>query len=418
MRIIHTSDWHLGQFFYGKSRALEHQKFLTWLLEQVQLHDINAVVVAGDVFDTGTPPSYAREMYFDFIVEMRKLHCQLFVLAGNHDSASMLLESKQLAASLSTCVVANVNEDIAEQVFTLKNKQGEDAAILCAVPFIRPRDITVSKSGQSSGQKQLQLQQAINNHYQALYQYAKNLNSDLPVVATGHLTALGVKTSDSVRDIYIGTLEAFPASEFPSFDYIALGHIHKPQIVAKQEQIRYCGSPIPLSFDEAKQQKQVLMVELKQREAITVTALDVPCFQPLVMLKSNIESLAEEIAQVADKYKDEDKVWLDIEIESGDYLQDLQPRIAELVDGSNIEVLLVRRSKKARQAMPEQQKKVTLNELTINDVFTERLAQEEWPDEQEQQQKNRLEQLFVKIHQDVLSEDPLTPNENIESADI
>ena len=92
-RILHTSDWHLGQNFYGKSRANEHQRFLNWLLEQVNEHDIDAVIVAGDIFDTGTPPSYAREMYFDFVVNMHEKNCQLIILAGNHDSVAMLGES-------------------------------------------------------------------------------------------------------------------------------------------------------------------------------------------------------------------------------------------------------------------------------------------------------------------------------------
>ena len=125
MRIIHTSDWHLGQYFYGKSRANEHQQFLTWLLTQVKSHDIDAIIVAGDIFDTATPPSYARQMYFNFISEIQSLNCQLIILAGNHDSVSMLAESKDLLSALSTRVIANVsdldnNENLAEQVFILE----------------------------------------------------------------------------------------------------------------------------------------------------------------------------------------------------------------------------------------------------------------------------------------------------------
>ena len=98
MRIIHTSDWHLGQYFYGKSRANEHQQFLTWLLAQVTAHHIDAIIVAGDIFDTSTPPSYAREMYFDFIAKLQVTECQLVILAGNHDSVAMLSESQSILA--------------------------------------------------------------------------------------------------------------------------------------------------------------------------------------------------------------------------------------------------------------------------------------------------------------------------------
>ena len=108
MRILHTSDWHLGQYFYGKSRANEHQQFLSWLLEQAILHEVSAIIVAGDIFDTSTPPSYAREMYFDFIAKLHKNACQLIIVAGNHDSVAMLAESQSVLSNLSTNVVTHV----------------------------------------------------------------------------------------------------------------------------------------------------------------------------------------------------------------------------------------------------------------------------------------------------------------------
>jgi len=138
MRIIHTSDWHLGQYFYGKSRANEHQQFLNWLLTQVQHHKVDAIIVAGDIFDTSTPPSYARQMYFNFISNLQTVDCQLIVLAGNHDSVNMLAESKELLSALNTRVIANVTEtniesNLTEQVFTIKNKQGNPQAVICAL---------------------------------------------------------------------------------------------------------------------------------------------------------------------------------------------------------------------------------------------------------------------------------------------
>ncbi|MCP4322593.1 MAG: exonuclease subunit SbcD, partial [Alteromonadales bacterium] len=152
MRIIHTSDWHLGQYFYGKSRANEHQQFLSWLLSQVSQHDIDAIIVAGDIFDTSTPPSYAREMYFDFIAKLHKTSCQLIILAGNHDSVAMLSESQAVLTSLSTRVITHVipvscditeqdqgqeQSAINQQVFTLKDSAGQVNAIVCAIPFVR-----------------------------------------------------------------------------------------------------------------------------------------------------------------------------------------------------------------------------------------------------------------------------------------
>jgi len=392
MRIIHTSDWHLGQYFYGKSRANEHQQFLTWLLTQVKSHDIDAIIVAGDIFDTATPPSYARQMYFNFISEIQSLNCQLVILAGNHDSVSMLAESKDLLSALSTRVIANVsdldnNENLAEQVFILKNSHKEPKAVICAVPFIRPRDVIKSQQGQSASDKSLSLQQAIVNHYQALFEQAQQLVKEsklkLPIIATGHLTALGVTTSDSVRDIYIGTLEALPSNAFPAADYIALGHIHRAQKVGKTEHIRYCGSPIALSFDEAKQSKRVLLVDFDSNHLTSVTDLIVPCFQPLAMVKTSLHELSQAVetllAELNLNSENSKVLWLDIELTDSDRLSDLQSRIETLVKDFPVEILLVRRAKQVRQQlMAAQQDNSTLSELTLDDVFSSRLDQEEY----------------------------------------
>jgi len=416
MRIIHTSDWHLGQYFYGKSRANEHQQFLTWLLAQVKQHQVDAVIVAGDVFDTGTPPSYAREMYFDFIAKLTKLECTLIILAGNHDSVAMLTESKQILASLSVQVIANAEPDnIDQQVIAIKDRQGTIQGLVCAIPFIRPRDVTSSKTGQSADDKKQDLQQAISDYYQQTFIHAEKIkaslaNKNIPIIATGHLTTVGVTTSDSVRDIYIGSLEAFPANAFPKANYIALGHIHKPQIVAKSDHIRYCGSPIPLSFDEAKQDKQVLMVDFEQAAVTSITSLVVPRFQAMAMVKTQLADLVKDVETLVTQQSfinDENssttnnKLWLDIELESADYLNDLHQQISQLTQDLPIEVLLVRRSKKARQQMSHSTDKTTLSELTLTEVFTQRLELEQWQTEEQQAQQQRLTTLFNTVVSDV-----------------
>ena len=154
MRILHTSDWHLGQFFINKSRAPEHQKFIQWLFPQIDEQKVDAVIIAGDIFDTGTPPSYARELYNQFVIGVHKLGCQLVILAGNHDSVSTLNESKDILAQLNTQVISSANPDNNEQVLLLNNRQGEVGAIVCAIPYIRPRDVVRSQAGESGSDKQ------------------------------------------------------------------------------------------------------------------------------------------------------------------------------------------------------------------------------------------------------------------------
>ena len=400
MKILHTSDWHLGQNFYNKSRKNEHQQFLSWLLQQVVEQSIDAIIVAGDIFDTSTPPSYAREMYNKFVVDCSKLNCQLVMLGGNHDSVSVLKETQQLLKYMGTDVIPNTNDDYPTQVLPLKGKSGEVEVLVCAIPFIRPRDVLTSQAGVSGVERQKQLGDAIKQHYASVYQAAvaereKYENaSEIPIVATGHLTAMGVQQSDSVRDIYVGNLDGFAADGFPPADYIALGHIHRPQIVAKQDHIRYCGSPIPLSFDELKSTKQVCIVEFEQGQR-EISQLNVPTFQQLAEIKGDLESIETQLNQYIG-LDGEQSVWLSIEVQTQDYLSDLQERISRLTQELNVEVLQLRRAREKRNQTLNQESAETLSELSPMEVFEKRIALEEFETESE---KARLERMTVTFKQ-------------------
>ncbi|MEZ8758670.1 exonuclease subunit SbcD [Vibrio splendidus] len=413
MKILHTSDWHLGQNFYNKSRKNEHERFLQWLLEQVTEHDIDAIIVAGDIFDTSTPPSYAREMYNKFVVDSNKIGCQLVLLGGNHDSVSVLKETQQLLKYMGADVIPNTNEDHATQVVELKGKNGDVEALVCAIPFIRPRDVLTSQAGVTGVERQKQLGDAIKQHYQSVYDAAVEKratfeNSEhMPIIATGHLTAMGVQQSDSVRDIYVGNLDGFAADGFPDADYIALGHIHRPQVVAKREYIRYCGSPIPLSFDELKSQKQVCVVEFVEGER-TISQLPVPTFQPLAEIKGDLSEIESQLNQYIG-LDSEQSVWLSIEVQAQDYLSDLQERMRALTEGLNVEVLQLRRARERRNQALEQESAETLSELSPMDVFMKRIALEEFETDSE---KARLERMTVKFKQVMVevSESAQAPN--------
>lgn len=389
MRIIHTADWHLGQFFYSKSRAPEHQAFLDWLLNQIEQHQVDALIIAGDLFDTGSPPSYAREMFNRFVVALQPSGCQLVVLAGNHDSVATLNESRELLACLNTQVITSATPHGEHQILTLKQRDGTPGALLCAIPYLRPRDILRSQAGQSGREKQISLLEAIEQHYQQCFAAAQALNSALPIIATGHLTTVGVTKSDSVRDIYIGTLDAFPAQAFPPADYIALGHIHRAQRIANSEHIRYSGSPIPLSFDELGRDKSVFLLEFSLT-LDSVTPLVVPPSQPMQMLKGSMAEIEHQLAQFSESTS-EQPTWLDIEITTQEYLSDLQRRIETLTEQLPVEVLLVRRSREQRQRSLERLDNETLSELKVEEVFARRLAQE---DQLDADQAAQLTQLF------------------------
>lgn len=384
MRILHTSDWHLGQHFMGKSRQAEHQALIDWLLAQVGAHAVDAVLVAGDIFDTGAPPSYARELYSHLVVKLHSQGVALLLLGGNHDSVATLGENRALLAVLDTTVVAAVG-DPNDHLVVLPRRDGQAGCIVCAVPFIRPRDVLQSQAGQSAQDKQQSLQAAIQAYYQGVHQAGlarqamlkKTLGRSVPLIATGHLTTVGASSNESVREIYVGSLDAFPTAAFPPVDYIALGHIHKPQKVGGLEHIRYCGSPLPLGFDEARQHKEVLLVDLGASGLAGVTPLPVPRFQALVSVSGNLATLPQAITAAAAEGTAEQPAWLEVTVAEDDYLQDLPERINTLTQGLPVEVLRVRRQRTGTAAGLAAEAMETLDELSPEDVFVRRLAQED-----------------------------------------
>ena len=409
MRILHTSDWHLGQHFMGKSRQAEHQALIDWLLVQVDAHAVDAVLIAGDIFDTGAPPSYARELYSHLVVRLHRAGVALLLLGGNHDSVATLGESRALLAVLNTTVVGAVG-DAADHVVVLPQRGGdggihEPGCIVCAVPFIRPRDVWQSQAGQSAQDKQQSLQAALQAYYQAVVdagrarqaQLQQALGRVVPLIATGHLTTVGASSNDSVREIYVGSLDAFPTAAFPPVDYIALGHIHQPQKVGGLHHIRYCGSPIALGFDEAKQQKEVLLVDLDATGLAAVTPLPVPRFQALMAVSGNLAALPQAIATAATQGTAEQPAWLEVTVAEDDYLQDLPERINAMVQGLPVEVLRVRRQRTSAAAALQSAAQETLDELSPHDVFARRLAAETLAPELQQALQERYRAVVQSI---------------------
>jgi len=385
MRILHTSDWHLGQHFMGKTRQAEHRAWCDWLVQTVQEQQADALIIAGDIFDTGTPPSYAREQYNRFVVQMQATGCQLVILAGNHDSVAMLNESKDLLAQLNAHVISSVVETLDEQLLLLKQRSGEVGAIVCAMPYVRPRDVQRSQAGQSAEDKQSDLQQAIAEHYAQLFAKAEALRAELgvsvPIIGTGHLTTVGVSLTESVREIYVGSLTAFPTDAFPAFDYLALGHIHRPQKVAGLEHIRYSGSPIALSFDESEQQKELLQIDLDASGLQAVTVVEIPCFQRLISLKGSLAELEQQCAELTGQLDPDAVTWLEIQVEVDDYYADLDERVTALCAELPVEVLRVRRLRGNKVAGLTRDSGEVLAELTPDEVFAKRLHAEELTEE-------------------------------------
>lgn len=265
MRFFHTSDWHLGQSLYGQSREYEHAAFLAWLLDQISAHQPDALLIAGDIFDTVNPPMSAQEQLYRFLADAhtRLPSLQIIMIAGNHDSGGRIELPAPLLKALRTHVIGRVRWldgalDTRQLLVPMTNATNDIQGWCLALPFLRPAEVTAGGQGMST-------MAAVEDVYAQLISAAKTQSQGQPLVLMSHAHMVGGAISEeSERSIVIGTAEALSTDLFPAdVDYVALGHLHRPQAVGGETRIRYSGSPIPLSFSEENYKHQVLHVELE-----------------------------------------------------------------------------------------------------------------------------------------------------------
>ncbi|AOT10799.1 exonuclease SbcCD subunit D [Pseudoalteromonas luteoviolacea] len=279
MKVVHTSDWHLGQQFYEHNRFEEHQAFLNWLIQELVEVDADLLVVSGDVYHTATPPAAAEQQLYTFIKHAKSVlpHIHIVIIAGNHDSANRIETAKPLLQQFDTHVVGRYNKHAPEDVVKrIETRAG--AVYVVAMPFLRSADIAHVDTD-DSGYAQA-VQQAYHQAYEQIH------DTTMPVVTLGHLHAKGGDiSSDSERNITIGGFDSIHADVFGSTsDYVALGHLHKAQKVANNDAIRYSGTPFPMSFSERNYQHQVLLVEFSGKQVLEITPRYVPRHKQVILL--------------------------------------------------------------------------------------------------------------------------------------
>lgn len=389
MKLLHTSDWHLGKSLYARKRYHEFEAFLNWLLETIKLHQVDCLLVAGDVFDTATPGNRSQELYYRFLCQVAASCCRhLVVVAGNHDSASFINAPRELLKSLDIHVVGAITDDLADELLVLSDRTGQPELIVCAVPFLRDRDIRISEAGESFEDKEQKMLEGINNHYKQIAELAvqqqQALGGNLPIVATGHLFTSGGQTidGDGVRSLYVGSLAQVSATTFSSsFDYVALGHLHIPQLVAGSDTIRYSGSPLPIGFGEARQQKQVCLVEFDGRQAV-VTPVNVPIFQQLEQIKGDWDQISSRIMALVAGGSD---AWLEVDYTGAELMGDLRQQLEQLVEGTGLELLRIKNNRIMNLALRQSQTEENLGDLQPEEVFIRCMVARQVPEEQQKE---------------------------------
>lgn len=349
MRLFHTSDWHLGQNLHGQERDFEHASFLSWLLARLAERQPDVLLIAGDIFDTVNPPVKAQERLYDFIVNAHEQQPLLTIvmIAGNHDSGSRIELPAPLMRRLRTHALGRVlwlddgTLDVERLLLPLPDAKGDIAGWCLALPFLRPAEVT----GATLGDDYLR---GIGKVHELLIEAANHKRQPgQALIAISHAHMAGGSVSeDSERSLIIGNAEALPASLFgPSITYVALGHLHKPQRVNGEERIRYCGSPIPLSFSEIGYQHQILEINCEGEQLRSVETLRIPRAvdlqrlgpAPLAQLLLQLKDLPD-IDLLADIDR---QPWLEVRVCLDEPQPDLRNQIESALQGKAVRLVRI-----------------------------------------------------------------------------
>lgn len=425
LTVLHTSDWHLGRLLYGRSRDSEFESFLQWLLETIRHRHVDVLLVAGDVFDSSTPTHQAQTLYYRFLSAVSLTACQhVVIIGGNHDSPTLLNAPQELLKALHVYVIGQALRP-EDEVLVLRDADQCPQLIVAAVPYLRERDVRQVHSGESLEEKAAGYVHGVEQYYTEIAKQAlacqQELEGKVPIIAMGHLFTAGgyTQSDDGVRDVIVGGLGHIRPQLFDQvFDYVALGHLHVPQRVGQRDWVRYSGSPLPMGFGEAKQQKSVCLIQIKNIDkeftpqgsvpntavaesqskptstdnttsadnAISVDQkqwewqrlqhrfklqlLPVPVFQCLRRIQGNWAQIEAQI--LAYKSKSE-STWLEIIYTGDEVIGELRARVNELIEDSSLEVLRLQNQLLMREILAPVQAEKPLPELTPYEVFERRL---------------------------------------------
>ena len=382
MKILHTSDWHLGKRLDVHDRLDEQRLALAWLRETIITENIEVLLVAGDVFDTATPPNEARKLYYHFLSSLLGTSCRhIVIVGGNHDSAAMLSADKTLLEALQIYVVGGALPTKTDEILLLRNAKNEVALIVAAVPFLHERDLRQTALTDTIESRFVAIQQGIKAHYDEIGDAVAVLKTkyNVPAIATGHLFARNA-TDDKEKGsrIYVGNLENIAAADFhAAFDYVALGHIHRAQSLLPH--VRYSGSLIPLSFSEIKNEKSVTILDFdtkKNENTPIAISTFLPVFRKLLQIKGTLAEIEMQLAALAPAETGLDS-WTEIIVETDSPLPNLAQDLQDFIQNRPVQIIKfsVALTQNSTAGMHDFEGQ-TLANLDVEDVFLKRCESE------------------------------------------
>ncbi|MFZ1524662.1 MAG: exonuclease subunit SbcD [Saprospiraceae bacterium] len=313
MKIVHTADWHIGKILHRHDLTEDISLFFDWLIQFLLEEKADLLLVSGDVFDLANPANKDVALYYKTLLRLSALRIKVIITGGNHDSISLLEAPAGLLNTLDIHVIGGAKEDISEEIIPCYNPDGSLGCVVLAVPFLRDKDLRASLPADQAYDKTKMTEAGVRYHYEKLVNHCISTYGDeVAIIAMGHLMMKGAVTSDSEREIHVGNLDGLVADIVPdSIDYMALGHIHKPQKVQNHAHIRYSGSPIFLDFSERNYEKKVIVLNVKGKKDIQIVSSKIPVSRDMLRFSGDLESVKTQL----NNFKNEKQLCAFIELD-------------------------------------------------------------------------------------------------------
>ena len=300
MKILHTSDWHIGKQLHKYDLSEDLELFFTWLIAYIKSENIDVLLVSGDIFDQANPSQAAYKQYYDLLKNLISLDCKIILTGGNHDSPTVLNAPAELLKAFDISVTGGATEELTDMFVTVE--KNNEKLVVATIPFLKDRDIRKSAAGESYATKIEQIKSGLRTYFSNVNaHYDKNYTEEVFIVM-GHLYVQGSELSESERDIQIGNQAGVEANMFGETPhYVALGHIHKPQVISQAQNIHYCGSPIPLSFSEKEDRKQINVITIENNSISKVDLVPIPKHRNLVTFEGSLQEVAHNLNAYSEK---------------------------------------------------------------------------------------------------------------------
>ncbi len=377
MKILHTADWHLGVKLDNRSREAEHERALDWLADLILREGVELLIIAGDVFDVFTPPNYAQRLYYNFLKKLVNSCCEhIVVVAGNHDSPHLLEAPRELLRILNVHVVGTLPSDRREQIIEIRDSKTDALkAVVGAVPYLPETFLRKSSAAETTEERVAQFRDGIQSHYQEIATLMQAYQFDnVPLITTGHLFVAGGERDGRRNTIHLGCLDVVDVSCFDAvFDYVALGHLHKPHSIGGQSHIRYSGSLIPIDFSETNIQHRVYIAEFEGKTRTNIHKIINPVARKLELWRGTLAEIEAKI-QAFKPSPSEFKTWVRIELQTDHaYNPQLKEHLYNLLDSKDLEILGDPRQMHARVGGGWDDEEDTtiqsLADISVEDVF-------------------------------------------------